>query len=250
MEPAAQPVGPDSSKGLALVTGAGRRLGRVIALEMGRLGYAVGLHYFRSKLGAEEAAQELRGRGVRTELYCADLRSPQQIEALFAEVDTSANPMQVLVNSAGVMPRQNLREVTAEEWDAVLDLNLRAPFLCAQQAARRMPAGGVIINISDSGAGKVWTGYPAYAVSKSGLEMLTRLLARSLAPSIRVNAVAPGLILPGAETSPEDWERITARVPLHKPGSPEDVAWAVAFLVQNGYITGQTIVVDGGYQLV
>jgi len=112
------------------------------------------------------------------------------------------------------------------------------------------PEGGLIVNISDSGAAKTWTGYPAYEVSKAGLEMLTRLLARSLAPSIRVNAIAPGLILPPPDFPQAEWERLVLRLPLKKPGSPEAVIHALLFLIDNQYVTGETLVVDGGYQLI
>jgi NAD(P)-dependent dehydrogenase (short-subunit alcohol dehydrogenase family) len=136
------------------------------------------------------------------------------------------------------------------EWEHTLALNLKAPLLCSQLAVPLMQEGGLIVNITDVGAGKAWTGYPAYVVSKAGLEALTRLLARSLAPRIRVNAIAPGLILPSMSIPAEDWQRLTKRIPLHRAGSPEEIAQTVTFLIQNEYITGQTIVVDGGYQLV
>jgi NAD(P)-dependent dehydrogenase (short-subunit alcohol dehydrogenase family) len=123
--------------------------------------------------------------------------------------------------------------------------------LCARAAAGLMgDSGGVVINITDSGANKVWTSYPAYVVSKSALESLTRLLARTLAPLVRVNAVAPGLILPSGELSPEQWQRLVDRLPLQTAGQPADVARAVLFFVQNPYITGQVLAVDGGYQLI
>jgi NAD(P)-dependent dehydrogenase (short-subunit alcohol dehydrogenase family) len=107
-----------------------------------------------------------------------------------------------------------------------------------------------VVNISDSGAQKTWTGFPAYIVSKAALETLTRLLARALAPAVRVNAVAPGLILPSEDTPPEQWQRLVERLPLKAAGSPDDVARAVAFLVESPYITGQVLAVDGGYRLV
>jgi pteridine reductase len=122
--------------------------------------------------------------------------------------------------------------------------------LCAQQAAQRMWAGGVIVNITEAGVGKAWRGMGVYLLSKSALESLTRLLARRLAPEIRVNAVAPGLILPGEGTSAEEWQRLIARLPLQQQGDPQSVVDAVLFLLDNEHITGQTIVVDGGYQLL
>jgi len=235
---------------LALVTGAAHRLGRAIAEELAHRGYVIGLHYHSSAQAASQTAQELRAGGAQVELLPANLTDPAQIEDLFARVDALNLPLMVLVNSAGVMARGDLRSMTVEAWDATLALNLRAPWLCARAAAIRMPAGGVIINIIDSGIRQTWSTFPAYSVSKAGLETLTRLLAKTLAPKIRVNAVAPGLIMP-AETLPkEDWQRLVERLPLKRAGSAQDIARAVSFLVESEHITGETLVVDGGYQLL
>lgn len=246
---------------LALVTGAAHRIGRAIALELGRHGYAIGLHYFRSGEAAEQTAAELTTAGVPVYLLPADLADPLQVDELFTRVSQLPHPLRVLVNSAAVMPRGDLRDLPVEQWDAVFHLNLRAPWLCARAAARLMQSAtaanaagacsaGVIINITDSGAQKAWTGFPAYVISKSALESLTRLLARALAPAVRVNAVAPGLILPSGGLPPGQWQRLVDRLPLRTAGQPDDVARAVLFLVQNPYITGHVLAVDGGDQLV
>lgn len=236
---------------LALVTGGAVRLGKAIALGLAEAGFAVGLHYHSSKNAAKETASEIEKLGVPVYLFEADLHDPAQIQNLFDQVAALSLPLRVLVNSASVMPRSDLRSMQVAEWDDTLDLNLRAPWLCARAAAVLMQdAGGVIINISDSGAQKTWTGFPAYTISKAGLETLTRLLARSLAPKIRVNAVSPGLILPSQGIAAEDWERLVNRLPAGQSGSPQDVAQAVLFLIENHYITGETLVVDGGYQLI
>lgn len=236
---------------LALVTGAAHRIGRVVALELARQGFAIGLHYFHSEEAARKTAADLAETGAPAYLLPADLADPLQVSDLFARVAGLPHPLHVLVNSAAVMPRGDLRSLPVEQWDATLDLNLRAPWLCARAAATLMErSGGVIINITDSGAGKSWTGYPAYVVSKAGLEALTRLLARALAPAVRVNAVAPGLILPSADLPAEQWQRLVDRLPLQAAGEPADVARAVLFFIQNPYITGQVLAVDGGYQLV
>ncbi len=241
----------ESALPLALVTGAAHRIGRAIALELARQGFAIGLHYFRSEEEAQQTAAELTATGAPAFLLPADLADPAQVEDLFARVAQLPHPLQVLVNSAAVMPRGDLRALPVEDWDAVLNLNLRAPWLCARAAATLMESsGGVIVNITDSGARKSWTGYPAYVVSKAALEALTRLLARALAPAVRVNAVAPGLILPSAELSAEQWQRLLGRLPLQAAGQPSDVARAVLFFVQNPYVTGQILAVDGGYQLI
>ena len=236
---------------LALVTGAAHRIGRAIAFSLARQGFAIGLHYHRSRAAAEAAARDLAEIGVPVYLLPADLTDPAAVEDLFARAAGLPHPLRVLVNSAAVMPKGDLREMPVEDWDAVFNLNLRAPWLCARAAARLMePGGGAIVNISDSGVGKAWTSYPAYVISKNGLEALTRLLARALAPRVRVNAVAPGLILPSPDLPPEIWQRLVDRLPLQSPGSPEDVARAVLFFVQNPYVTGQVLAVDGGYQMV
>ena len=235
---------------LAVVTGAARRLGKAIACELAARGYAIGLHYHNSEAEAIKTAVELRAVGAQVLLLPGDLTDPVEIEQVFRQLDGQPHQLRVLVNSAAVMPKGDLHEMTAKEWDYVMALNLRAPWLCAQQAARRMTEGGVIINISDSGAHKTWSRYPAYVISKNGLETLTRLLAKTLAPAIRVNGVAPGLVLPKEDLSAEEWQKLIDRLPLKQAGSPAAVAQTVVFLVENAHITGETIVVDGGYQLV
>ncbi len=239
-----------SDRPLALVTGAAHRLGKAFALSLAGQGYAIALHYRHSAHEARQTEQEIRALGVPAYSIRADLTRPEKIPYLFSIVDQFNEPLKVLVNSAAVMPAADPRDLTVEDWNAALDLNLRAPFFCAQQAARRMTNGGLIVNITDVGARKTWSGYPSYSISKAGLESLTRLLARAFAPAIRVNAIAPGLVLPSALTSPEDWERLTSRLPLARAARPEEIGAALEFLLKNEYITGQTIVVDGGYSLL
>ena len=235
---------------LALVTGAAQRLGKAIALGLAGAGYAVGLHYNSSKDQAVETAQLVKDMGVPVFLLQADLREPSEIDAMFQQVYMLGFRLKILVNSASIMTRLKVGEITPEQWDETLNTNLRAPLLCSQQAVKRMGAGGVIINLTDTGASKTWTSYGAYSVSKAGLEVLTRLCARAFAPQVRVNAVAPGFILPSQETSPDDWKQLVKRVPSGKAGSEEDIVRAVLLLVKNGYITGETIHVDGGYGLL
>jgi NAD(P)-dependent dehydrogenase (short-subunit alcohol dehydrogenase family) len=236
---------------LALVTGAALRIGKAVALELASQGFAIGLHYHQSEVLASATAEAVRELGVPVELLPADLSRPEEVDDLFARVAALPNPLRVLVNSAAVMPRGDLRDMAVDDWDATLNLNLRAPWLCARAAARLMAdSGGLVVNITDSGAGKVWTGFPAYILSKSALETLTRLLARALAPTVRVNGVAPGLILPADDLPPEQWQKLVDRLPLQASGQPEDVARAVTFFLHNPYVTGQIIAVDGGYNLI
>ncbi|MBI5932154.1 MAG: SDR family oxidoreductase [Chloroflexi bacterium] len=235
---------------LALVTGGAQRLGKAFALALARMGYAIGLHYLNSAHEADWTKKEIEALGVPAYLLRADLSKPERIARLFDIVREFNEPLKVLVNSAAVMPVGNPRELSLENWDVALDLNLRAPFLMAQEAVKLMPEGGLIVNVSDVGASKAWSRYSSYVVSKSGLETLTKVLARSLAPSIRVNAIAPGFVLKSDVVTPEEWDRLIERLPLKRPARPEEIASALEFLVKNEYVTGQTIVVDGGYSLV
>jgi pteridine reductase len=231
---------------LALVTGAANRLGRAFALTLARQGFDIVLHYHQSLDAALQTQREVEALGGRAIVCQADLTDPTQIPSLISHIDSLA----VLVNSAAFMPSGNVEELTIENWDTSLDLNLRAPFLLVQEAARKMADHGLIVNITDVGAQKAWSRYPSYTVSKAALESLTRILARALAPKIRVNAIAPGFVLQSEIVSEEEWQRLINRIPLKRPARTEEIASALEFLLKNEYITGQTIVVDGGYSLV
>jgi NAD(P)-dependent dehydrogenase (short-subunit alcohol dehydrogenase family) len=235
---------------LALVTGAAHRLGRIFALTLAQQGYAVLLHYHLSADAVLVTADEIRALGVPAYTVGADLTDPDQIQSLFTTLDSLNLRLKVLVNSAAGMRRADLRTISGDEWDVTLNLNLRAPLLLAQRAAERMTEGGLIVNVTDAGVGKTWTGFPAYLVSKAGLETLTRLLAKTYAPTIRVNAIAPGLVLPSTIISKIEWEKLVSRLPLKHPASPDEIAVALEFLLKDESITGQTIVVDGGYSLI
>jgi NAD(P)-dependent dehydrogenase (short-subunit alcohol dehydrogenase family) len=235
---------------LALVTGGAHRLGRAFGLALARQGFAILLHYHHSEEEAAATADAISALGMPVYPVQADLTSSTNIESLFSTLDTLPHPLKVLVNSAALMPRGDVRTLSAADFDAAIALNLRAPFLCAQEAAKRMDDGGLIVNVTDIGAQKAWSGFPAYTVSKAGLESLTRVLARSLAPMIRVNAIAPGLVLPSEYVSEEEWKRLVERLPLKRPASVDEITSALEFLLENEYITGQTIVVDGGYSLL
>jgi len=242
---------------LALVTGGAHRLGRAFALTLAYQGYAVLVHYHHSESQAAKVVEEIMSFGVPSFSVQADLTLAEDVGTIFLMVDslleapdTNLSHFSVLVNSAAVMPRGDALTLSIAEWDATLDLNLRAPFLCAQQARLRMKRGGLIVNVSDIGAGKAWSRFPSYTVSKAALESLTKVLARSFAPDVRVNAIAPGLVLPSKNVTDEEWERLMGRLPLKRPATTEEVASALEFLLKNEYITGQTVVVDGGYSLL
>jgi pteridine reductase len=231
---------------LALVTGAAQRLGKVFALTLAREGYDIHVHYHQSMDAALQTQAEIESLGRSAALAQADLTDPAHISRLLAGIET----LDVLVNSAALMHGGQVDQLSIENWDASIDLNLRAPFLISREASRKMTEGGLIVNITDVGAQKAWSRYPSYTVSKAGLESLTRVLARALAPQIRVNAIAPGLVLPSDIVPAEEWDRLLKRVPLRRPARPEEIASALLFLLHNEYMTGQTIVVDGGYSLV
>lgn len=235
---------------LAIVTGAAHRLGKSLALALARRGYAILLHYHRADALAAQSAAEIEAAGGAAYPVRADLTDPAQVDFLYSVVDNLPNPLGVLVNSAAMMARGNVRDLSLADWDAALDLNLRAPFLLSQRAARRMGAGGLIVNITDVGARKAWSGYPAYTVSKAALESLTRVLARSLAPDIRVNAIAPGLVLPADDMPPETWNNLVEKMPLRRSARPNEITAALNFLLDSPFVTGETITVDGGYSLI
>lgn len=237
---------------LALVTGGAQRLGKAFASTLAHMGYSIALHYHSSEKQAQQTKAELESIGTQVHLLKADLTQPDQIESLFSIFDSDLRSLtfNLLVNSASIMPVGNSRELDLQDWDSALDLNLRAPFLLAQHAAKHMTSGGLIVNISDVGAQKAWSRYLSYNVSKAGLDSLTKLLARSLAPTIRVNAIAPGLVLPSDVVTREQWDKLVEKLPLKRAATLGEITSALEFLIRNEYVTGQTIVVDGGYSLV
>ena len=231
---------------LALVTGAAHRLGKAFTLTLARRGYDILLHYHSSSDEALQTKLEIESLSRSVSLIQADLTDSAETNSLLATFDS----LNVLVNSAAFMPKGKVDSLTLENWDTALDLNLRAPFLLAQECAKKMTDGGLIVNITDVGAQKAWSRYPSYTVSKAALESLTKILARALAPRIRVNAIAPGFVLQSDIVPAEEWERLIGRIPLKRPARTEEISSALEFLLHNQYITGQTIVVDGGYSLI
>ncbi|KPK83261.1 MAG: hypothetical protein AMS25_00580 [Gemmatimonas sp. SM23_52] len=241
----------DFSGRVALVTGAARRLGREIARALAAAGTDLVVHHHASAQHAEETARVLRDLGVRAEILQADLRQPGQIATLFGKIAARFGRLDILVNSAARFERKPVLDITAADWDRVMNLNLRAAFLCSQQAARLMRAGGagVIVNIADVAAFQAWPAHAHYCISKAGLVMMTRVLARALAPQIRVNAVAPGPVLPPEDLTDREAEELAQLTALKRWGAPEDVVRAVLFLVDADFVTGETVVVDGGKTL-
>ncbi|HEX8850163.1 MAG TPA: SDR family oxidoreductase [Gemmatimonadaceae bacterium] len=232
---------------VALVTGGGRRVGRALALALGRAGARVAVHYNGSASGARETCALVRDAGGEAESFAADLTAASAPAALVDEVVARFGALDVLVNSAAVMERTPFGSVDAAAWDAMFALNLRAPFMLAQAAAPHLVArGGAIVNIADLAAFETWPAYIPHGITKSGIVHMTRSLARVLAPAVRVNAIAPGAVL-----LPEHWDgdsadRLEDTTPLRRLGSPDDVAGAMLYLLGADYVTGETIIVDGG----
>ncbi len=243
---------------VSVVTGSARRLGRAIALSLARRGSSIAVHFGSSRQAAEETAAELRGLGVEAEIFGADLRRPPEIERLFEGVAERFGRLDLLVNSAASFESGHFGDIGPDEWDGVMRLNLRAPFLCMQRAAalmrdcERHGAPGAVVNMADLSGLLAWSGQAPHGVSKAGLIHLTRLAARDLAPAVRVNAVVPGPILPppGMAASDPAWRRTTGRVPLERAGEPSEIGDAVAFLAANDYVTGASLLVDGGEHLL
>ncbi len=234
--------------GVALVTGGARRLGRAFALALSERGMRLAVHYGASAREADEVVTVIRDAGGEAEAFGADLRDAALAAALPGRVVQHFGQLDVLVNSAAVMERISVADTTVEAWDDILDLNLRAPFFLAQQAAPHLAERhGTIVNIADLSGFEPWRNYPAHSVSKAGLVMLTKVLAAALAPDVTVNGIAPGTVLLPEATDDEHRRFLAETTPLGRLGSPDDAVQALLYLVQHGgFVTGETIVVDGG----
>jgi hypothetical protein len=232
----------------ALITGASKRLGRAIAERLADEGVHVVLHHHRSRDEAEEAAAAVAMKGVRTWTVAADLELPVEAERLVDRAWKASGGFSILVNSASIFEKGALADASYEAFFRHLNINAWAPFALARAFAGKAGQGQVV-NLLDARVHGYNFTHAAYFVSKRALEYLTRHLALELAPRFRVNAVAPGLILPPEGEGPDYLERLAGTVPLKTHGEPEDVAEAVVYLLRGGFITGQTLFVDGGRHL-
>src|SRR5271170_7724583 len=234
---------------VALVTGAAKRIGRNVALRLASEGADVIVNYRSSKAEAAEVVAQISAKGRRAVAIQGDVGKRADVLAMFAAVEKEFGRLDILVNNAGTFFAAKFEELTDEQWDRIMDTNLKSQFLCAQAAAPIMKrqGRGRIVNLSSLGGLLAWPGYTHYCVSKAGSIMLTRCLARALGPEILVNSVAPGTIQFEGEPPDEDYIR---RVPLHRTGTGDEIADAVAFLATADFVTGQVIVVDGGRSLV
>jgi NAD(P)-dependent dehydrogenase (short-subunit alcohol dehydrogenase family) len=234
---------------VALVTGGGRRIGRVIAVTLARAGARVVVNYHKSEREALATVRDIKAMGAEAVALRADVSNTRQVRAMFRAIEKRFGRIDILVNNAGTFFPAHWDELTENDWDRVLATNLKGPFFCAQAAARIMQRQkrGRIVNIASLGGLQAWSEYMHYCASKAGLIMLTRCLAKALAPHIQVNSVAPGTILfPGEKPDPLI-QKVVERTPLKRAGRPEDIAELVLYLATRGdFITGQVLVVDGG----
>lgn len=232
---------------VALVTGAGQRVGAAIALALGARGMHVAVHYRASAEGARGVVQAIERAGGGATTFAADLTDASVPDRLIRDVVSTCGGVDLLVNSAAMMERTPIGEVSSEQWDTMFALNLRAPFLLSQAAAPALAQRhGSIVNIADLAAFESWTAYVPHSITKAGVVQMTRGLARALAPHVRVNAVAPGAVLLPDGWSDDSAARLAATTPLGRLGTPEDVAHAVLYLADAEFVTGETLIVDGG----
>jgi pteridine reductase len=231
---------------VALVTGAGKRLGRAVALRLAEEGMDVAVHYRESAKEAAEVVGKIEELVQRAVAVQADLRSVDEIRRMLLETGNELGRLDLLVNSAANFLPGSVISTTEEIWNASIDTNVKAPFFVAQAAAPMLRrAKGAIVNFADTGGLLGWPGFTPHSISKAGVIMLTKCLAKALAPDVRVNAIAPGTITMAGD--PPEWEREFVKLaPLGKTGKPADIADAVVYLATAEFLTGHTLVLDGG----
>jgi NAD(P)-dependent dehydrogenase (short-subunit alcohol dehydrogenase family) len=233
----------------ALITGAAKRVGRSIALRLAAEGADIVVNYESSEPEAQQLVEEIKTSGRRAIAVQGDVSKRGDVQELFAAVEAEFGRLDILINNAGMFFPAEFATLTEEQWDRILDTNLKSQFLCCQTAAPVMKrrGRGRIINISSLGGLLPWPAYTHYCVSKAGSIMLTRCLARALGPEITVNSVAPGTIQFPGEVPDEDY---IGRVPLRRTGTGDEIAQAVFYLATADFVTGQILAVDGGRSLV
>ncbi len=234
---------------VALVTGSGRRLGRQIALALAKNGYNIVVNYNTSEAQARSTVRRIKTLGVTAIGIKADVSSSSEVRRMVGEAADRFGRIDLLVNSSAVFTESGLLDTTEENWSRTLDINLKGVFLCSQAVALIMlkQKKGRIINIASLGGLQAWKNHLPYSVSKAGVIMLTRIMAKTLAPNIPVNAIAPGTIIIEGEEDPALAHVPVKTIPLGRYGKPDDITSAVLFLAKDAnYMTGQILIVDGG----
>jgi len=233
---------------VALVTGGAHRVGRAVARALARQGAHVAITYHASAEQAGQAVAEIKALDVEALAVQCDQSEPARVAAVFDAIKDTWGRLDILINSAAIMQQKTFLDITPEDWDATLDINLKGPFLFSQHAVRMMlvQGAGVIINIADEAGLTPWPRYVHHSVSKAGVVMLTKATALALAPQVRVNAIAPGPVLKPQGWTEERWDTLRPATPLDRLGSPQDVCEAVLYLVRADFVTGHVLVVDGG----
>ncbi len=244
------PSGLEGARGAALVTGAGRRIGRVLALEAARAGYDVAVHHRASVAEAEETARAVRALGRRAVLVHAELSDETAVRGLIA-ASSEIGPVTLLVNSASAFEDDRVGGLSRDSWDLHLETNLRAPIVLAEAFAAALPEAtpGLVVNIVDQRVLRPNPQFFSYSLAKAGLWWATQTLAQALAPRIRVNAIGPGPTLPSVHQTPGEFEAEAAGVLLQRRATPDEVAAALRYLIDATSVTGQMIAVDGGQHL-
>ncbi|WP_187431050.1 3-oxoacyl-[acyl-carrier-protein] reductase FabG [Roseobacter fucihabitans] len=247
--------------GTALVTGAGQRIGRALALYLADRGYDVGVHYASSDVGARETVSLIQSKGRRAVALQADLLEDAQTEALFAEtVAQLGGPVTCLINNASIFEYDTVHSATRESWDRHMQSNLRAPFILTQamagqgvqaamDGAGEPVAAGLVVNMIDQRVRKLTPEFMTYTLAKMGLWALTRTTAQALAPNIRVNAIGPGPTLQGARQPADHFARQRGNTTLERGSNPQDMTAALGYFLDAPAVTGQLLCVDGGQHL-
>jgi NAD(P)-dependent dehydrogenase (short-subunit alcohol dehydrogenase family) len=235
-----------------LITGAAKRVGRAIALELASHGWSVAVHYNSSEGDAEDTVAALHDKHVHAMALQADLSNEDHVQTLIERAYEGIGPLTALVNNASVFENDNIKTATRESWDKHMEANLRAPLVLSQQFAQQLPEGaeGAIVNLLDQRIFKPTPQFLSYGVSRAGLHWLTTVLAQALAPRVRVNAVAPGPTIRNPRQSEAHFRKQTEATPLGRGATPEEVANAVRYLIDARAITGATLPVDGGQHLI
>ncbi|CUW38628.1 Putative 3-oxoacyl-[acyl-carrier-protein] reductase [Magnetospirillum sp. XM-1] len=235
----------------ALVTGGGRRIGRAIALDLARQGFAVAVHCRRSMAEADGVAAEIQAMGGRAVVLAADLECEDQVRVLIGRAEAGLGPLGLLVNNASVFEKDDALGADRASWDLHMEVNLRAPFVLTQDFARRLPqaAEGLVVNLLDQRVWNLPPHFTSYTLSKAALWAATQTLALALAPRIRVVGIGPGPALPSARQTDAQFAAQVAGLPLERGTSPDEVCRTLRFLLATPSITGQMIALDGGQHL-